>query len=415
MKLSTRTAVAAAALLASTAMLATGAGAASAGTDLLGTPAATPFYQPPSPLPAGAPGTPIKASPITYAGKATNVTSTRIMYLSRDVSGRPMPVTGTVTVPNTPWSGAGRRPVVAYAPATVGLGPQCVLSLAAGGTGTASSTPQLTLMDGLLAKGFAVAQTDYQGAGTPGPSTYMVRAPQGHAVLDVARAAEMLPGTGLSSASPVGIFGYSQGGGAAAAADELAATYAPELNLKGVVAGAPPANLYKMAQASGPGAAALQGYAAIGVSQAYPDAAALDMLNAQGRAAFTDLQGSCVTDASTKYLWTGTGSWTTTGQSIGDVIAGDPTLTAVVKDQSEGGRAPSAPTLVESAYNDDLVPYSIVSGLVKDWCGRGGTVEQRTIWAWAAPTHVMAAFTVGPDGADWLAARFAGTPAKSTC
>ncbi|WKV16067.1 lipase family protein [Janibacter limosus] len=69
----------------------------------------------------------------------------------------------------------------------------------------------------------------------------MDRRARGAAVLDMARAVQDLEGSGITDANPVGIMGYSRGGGAAAA--EMAGTYAPDLQLKGSAVGAPPADL----------------------------------------------------------------------------------------------------------------------------------------------------------------------------
>ncbi|MCW1007247.1 lipase family protein, partial [Streptococcus anginosus] len=70
---------------------------------------------------------------------------------------------------------------------------------------------------------------------------------QAHAVLDAVRAAAQVSGSGVTSTAPVALAGYSQGGGAAAAAAELASDYAPELDLKGAYVGAPPADLVQVA------------------------------------------------------------------------------------------------------------------------------------------------------------------------
>ena len=88
-----------------------------------------------------------------------------------------------------------------------------------------------------VAKGWAVAVSDYQGLGTPGLHTYMVGPAQGKAVLDVARAAQRLPGHRSVDGTPVGLMGYSQGGGAAGWAGRARRTYAPELKVKGIAAG----------------------------------------------------------------------------------------------------------------------------------------------------------------------------------
>ncbi len=49
------------------------------------------------------------------------------------------------------------------------------------------------------------------------------------------RAAQRLPGSGLSATTPVGLVGYSQGGGASASAAEASASYAPEAQGQGAL------------------------------------------------------------------------------------------------------------------------------------------------------------------------------------
>lgn len=195
------------------------------------------FYVPPSPLPAGKNGDVLKSQPSTY----NNTTATRVMYRSRDARNKPIAVTGTVFVPSIPWQGPGERPVVAYAPFTAGLGDQCAPSKTLAGEGSRDLTAgfQNDFVDALLGKGFAVAQTDYEGLGTPGEHPYVVRLSEGHAVLDVLRAAQRLPGAGLPEDGPLGIAGYSEGGSGAASAAELAESYAPELDVKAYVGAAP--------------------------------------------------------------------------------------------------------------------------------------------------------------------------------
>ncbi|WP_455550678.1 lipase family protein, partial [Amycolatopsis lurida] len=199
-------------------------------------------YTASSPLPAGENGDVVKSQPSTYNGAK----STRIQYLSRDNKDKQVAVSGTVLVPDKPWNGPGERPIVAYAPFTFGMGPDCAPSKTLAGEGASDlvSGFQGGFVNALLGAGFAVAQTDYIGPWVEGSGDhpYVVRLSEAHTVLDVIRAAQRLPGTGLPADGPVGIAGYSEGGSAAAAAAELAATYAPELNVKGVYSGAPPAD-----------------------------------------------------------------------------------------------------------------------------------------------------------------------------
>jgi hypothetical protein len=154
-------------------------------------------------------------------------------YRSTSATGEPNAVSGTLLVPPTPWPRGGPRPLITYAVGTHGLGDQCAPSnLLAHGVENESA-----LLAQALTRGWAVVVTDYEGLGTPGPHTYAVGQSEGRAVLDAARAAARVPGAGLSPAGPVGVFGYSQGGQAAAWAAELQATYAPSLNVVGVAAG----------------------------------------------------------------------------------------------------------------------------------------------------------------------------------
>jgi hypothetical protein len=68
----------------------------------------------------------------------------------------------------------------------------------------------------------------------------MIGRSQGSALLDAVRAARGLPAAGLSTNSPVGLYGYSQGGGASGWAAQIQPDYAPELSRSGVVAGGTP-------------------------------------------------------------------------------------------------------------------------------------------------------------------------------
>ena len=161
------------------------------------------------------------------------------MYSSTDGEGNDIAVTGIVIAPKARYIGVSKRPVVAYAPGTQGMGDRCAPTRFF----SDSIEYEGVFIQGLLARGYTVAMTDYQGLGAPGSHTYMNRQVQGQAVLDMARAAQRHPGSGVSAGSPVGIVGYSQGGGAAASAAELASSYAPELAVKGTVAGAVLADL----------------------------------------------------------------------------------------------------------------------------------------------------------------------------
>ncbi|TPG36473.1 hypothetical protein EAH80_00390 [Mycobacterium hodleri] len=203
------------------------------------------FYTPPDPLPVGRPGDVIRSAPSRLVLEPSGqlgvylATGTRIMYLSNDTHDRPNVVTGIYFEPENPWPGSGPRPLISLVVGTYGQGDQCAPSCLFN-QGIHYSTG-FDLMYGyeqgfvatMVARGFAVVVTDYEGLGTPGVHTYLNRAAEAHAVLDAARAAMQLPGTSLDPHGPVTLWGYSQGGGASAAAFELAPNYAPELDIVG--------------------------------------------------------------------------------------------------------------------------------------------------------------------------------------
>ena len=242
------------------------------------------FYTPPDPLPPGQPGDLIRTEPsrlvLEPSGQlgAIIATGTRIMYRSTDARGNPIAVTGTYFEPDNPWPGNGPRPLISYAPGTQGQGNQCAPSRMfnqgihySGGWDIMFNYEELFVAT-MVARGFAIVMTDYEGLGTPPMHTYVNRLAEGQAVLDAARAAMRLPGTSLDPHGPVAFWGYSQGGGATASAAELAPSYAPELHIVGTYAGAPVADLKELLPyADGSALVGVVGYAINSAIAAYPE------------------------------------------------------------------------------------------------------------------------------------------------
>ncbi|WP_328609355.1 lipase family protein [Amycolatopsis sp. NBC_00345] len=381
----------------------------------LATPAAASddFYTPPSPLPAGGNGDIVKSQPSKYS----NATSTRIMYLSRDQRNQATPITGTVVVPAKAWTGPGPRPIVAYAPFTAGMGDQCATSKTMAGEGSdLVSGFQNSFIDALLGQGFAVAETDYQGLGTPGDHPYVMRAPEAHAVLDVLRAAQRLPGTGLAPDGPLGIAGYSEGGGASASAAELAATYAPELHIKGAYAGAAPADKAVLAKTlDGSTYAGFLAFALIGIQTAYPDSGILDLANPTGAQLFLEARQTCTLDAVLKFAGKNTSALTKDGRPVAAYLDQEP-FRSIVAANKLGTVKPSFPVIVEHSTADDVIPYATGKQLAKDWCAEGADVQFKDIVS-ILPffSHLLGMSTASGTAASWLADRFAGKPTASNC
>lgn len=368
------------------------------------------FYAPPATLP-GDNGAIIRHEPSQFFLDPAKLLPApahveRIMYRSTNTHGDPVAVTGTVLTPTTPWPGAGERPIVSYAPGTQGLGDQCAPSKAL----AAGQEYEGPFIAGLLARGYAVVVTDYEGLGTPGVHTYVNRKAEGHAVLDAIRAAQQLPG--LPSDGPVAIAGYSQGGGASAAAAELQPAYAPELDLKGAYAGAVPADLAAVGKSlDGAYAVGFLMFAVASVNYAYPELHITDVLNDRGKALEARVENECTVEAVVGHAFTRTADLTVDGRPISAYLAEEP-YASVVEEQRIGTLEPAVPVYVVHSALDDIVPYEQGRAMVRNWCGEGATVQFDTL---AVPTHVGGAVAGYPAALAWLEGRFAGEQAPSNC
>ncbi|MWA15947.1 lipase [Streptomyces sp. BA2] len=354
-----------------------------------------------------APGKIISSKPSSFQytpGVPTPTKAWKITYRSTSADGRANAVSGTVIVPDD-----GRttpRPLITYAVGTVGLGDKCAPSAGFPG-GTTAEAP---LVNAALVRGYAVAVTDYEGLGTPGDHTYMVAKAQGSAVLDAARAAQRHPEAakyGVSAGAPVGIMGYSQGGGASAKAAEMAATYAPELKVKGTASGGVPADLAKVADSLEGGDSA--GYllmSAVGQNAANPALALNKYLNKEGRKLAEVVRNECV----------GTVLEAGRGKTIEDVTTSNPLdrpewQRAIAK-QLIGTKRPSAPTFLYHGDADETIPYAVGQKLRADWCAKGTAVEWKTF---PGQSHVGTAIQGNGPALEWLGRRFAGESTPGNC
>ncbi|MBL1068060.1 lipase family protein [Streptomyces sp. 7-21] len=395
------------------------------------------FYDPPAELPPGN-GTLIRSEPLPLGvrlpgpgGTTLPGTATRLMYTSTDANGQPVAVTGAYLEPAAPWPHDGPRPLVALAPGTMGQGDQCAASLALEhplavdlGEGTVSVGYENIAVYRLLARGIAVVITDYPGLGTTDRvHTYVNRADEAHALLDAARAAHAVAGTSLTPGSPVGLYGYSQGGGASAAAAELQPSYAPELPLVGAYAGAPPADLTQvMTGIDGSALAAAIGWTVNGMIESRPGLGPLvdGYLSDAGREALAEVSGMCVGDAILGYAFTESTRWTADGRSVADIVAAEPEVRAFLGEQRIGRTAPAAPVRVATGVADDIVPHGQARQLAADWCERGASVTYVPVRLpdlgdGLLTNHLVPLVADQGHAISWLADRLAGEPAGSTC
>ncbi|MBO2451725.1 alpha/beta fold hydrolase [Actinomadura barringtoniae] len=197
------------------------------------------FYTPPVPLPDGRPGDVIYSRPLDNpVAELSEGENWLVLYLSENVRGEPIAVSGIVVLPRGE-APTGGFPVIAWAHGTVGVADGCAPSRDTEGSlaHPMNAYPQ-AMLNRFLREKWAVVMTDYEGLGTTDRvHPYLLGQSEAYGVLDSVRAARVMFGERVSQT--FAIVGHSQGGQAALFAAHYASGWAPELQLAGVAAIAP--------------------------------------------------------------------------------------------------------------------------------------------------------------------------------
>ncbi|NKS40439.1 triacylglycerol lipase [Rhodococcus hoagii] len=367
-------------------------------------PLADNWYHEPDNMTDYAPGDVIRARPAEVRYPANTpwpvVTTTQLLVRSSDAHGAPESAAATVIVPNRPWTGPGERPLLSLQVPTDSLGLQCNPSIEL----TQGSDSDLALVAPMLALGYAVVATDYEGPEMAWIAGYQA----GHAVLDGIRAAQRYAPLGLSK-SPVVMYGYSGGGQATAWATQLKASYAPELNVIGAAEGGVPGNLAELS-ARQPAAGFTAWGSLIGLSRAYPEKVRpQDYLNADGIAFATSLTNQCLPDLLKNTNNVGLAQYSTVG-NIPDV----PSVRETFEINSLGRTAdtPDMPLYVFHDSKDTLIPHWAMTGVVQEYCDRGVDVQ---FVSGPGVDHVGFALLGMPAAYKWLDDRVMGRPTTPNC
>lgn len=373
-------------------------------------PADASFYTPPTLLPTGSHGDLIWYRPATVnlGVGAPTVQAWNVMYRSTDATGVANVVTGTVIVPTTLWSGSGARPVIAYAVGTHGLAQSCAPSqqLANGSDYEAAN------IAAAINAGYSVLVSDNPGYTTGATPTYLAGAAQGHAVLDIFKAATQITESGISANAKAGIWGYSQGGQTASWAGEQKSSYAPNVNLVGVAAGGIPADFLRTATYldGSTGGSFLLG-AVIGLSTQYPTQIPINALvNANGQAAINKSKSSCVFDALFEFMNHKVSEYTVGNQTLTQLMA-IPSINQTLKAQALGTTKIPVPLYQYHGLADEFIPIDQTVALKRAYCSKFANVR----FGVYPSEHITTQFQAAPYVLSWLGDRFNGKLASSTC
>ncbi len=347
------------------------------------------FYRVPDPLPAGDPGDLIRVQAVSADATSTTV---RIMYRSRDGAGRGRAVTGMLTHPNRA-APEGGWPVVSHANGTVGLAGRCAPSRAGRTVGTV----------GLDAVGVA---SDYIGMGPVGERhPYLSRLSEGHSVIDAVRAARDLPDA-HAGRTWVAI-GGSQGGHGSLSANELGATYAPELDLRGTVSMAPAAMLDRVYDGIDPFVTRVVGAMALyGLATENPDLVPSDYVSVAGRSIESVFDTGCTSEITDAVL----------SVPFDGYYAVDPRVTeparSIVLANDVGNVAVASPVLLVQGTADVVVPVPRTRDLFARMCDAGQVTEYLEV---EGADHGNVGSVAHASIRSWLQARLDGAPATTTC
>ena len=378
-------------------------------------------YLPPSPLPAGRHGTLIWSQPIHAPAGAR---AWRILYKSTAWNGAPVAVSGFVVAPSGPAPSSG-RPVLAWAHGTTGGATWCAPATIASPAQNFLDyfsprnsyefdigVPALTTF---LRKGYVVTATDYQGLGTPGVHQYLVGSTEARGVLDSILAARQIPGARAGKRAVV--LGWSQGGGSAIFANQEAAYGAP-VKVLGSVDLAPAAGVGVDLERQVP-----PNPNATPASIAFTNSELINFYRGM-HAAYPELNLSQVLTPAGLELLAGDGQMCS--EKFGDIVIyhylGDPGAylkTDVpqawldrINQQTAGNAPATAPSLVIQGTKDTAINPYATTAYVHRACRFTQPVEYTVV---PGGDHISIVTGSQDEYVAWIARRFAGKPAPSSC
>jgi len=359
------------------------------------------FYAAPSPLPNGGPGTVVKSEPLENAPEGAR--AWKILYLTTAHTGEVTSVSGVLVVPQTPPPPGG-RPIVAWAHGTVGISRNCAPSL------RSYWAHDIDGLDTFLKAGYAVVATDYEGLGAPGAHQYLVGGAAAANVIDSVRAAHNFPDAGAGTSYAV--WGASQGGHAALFTGENSELYAPDLQLVGVAAAAPPTDLTTLFERNlgTTFGNVLGAYAFASWSEVY----GLDLgqiVHSIARPVVRNMASLCIREEEEAMgILPGSLFMKVTFLSR-DPVATEPWKSFLLEN-SPGRLGTAAPILITQGEKDPLVRPDVTEAFVRTLCEKGDDLEFRS---YPDLGHIHAGPDTVPDVATWIADRFAGKPTTSNC
>jgi hypothetical protein len=359
------------------------------------------FYDPPSDMPRK-PGALLRSEPLKDVILPAGMRGWRILYATTVDDNTPATAVATVFAPTDPP--AGPRPVIAWEHATTGLLQKCMPSL------LSMSTKGIPWCRRIVMAGWVVVATDYSFAEKGGPHPYLIGEGEARAALDSVRAARQMPELTLDKR--VVTWGYSQGGHAALWTGIVGPRYAPDLEILGVAAIAPPANIRNALAMNVEADKRFGPYLALSYSRFYPDITFEQALRPEAVDAARQIANLCC------FLPPEDGerieALVTTFDGPALATSSNKALQARLE-QNTPDSLIKASVVIAQGLSDSVVPLAANDAYVEERCIAGQRLEY---WTFAGRDHL----TIVQPGTPledllikWTTARFANEPQASGC
>jgi pimeloyl-ACP methyl ester carboxylesterase len=359
------------------------------------------FYDPPSDMPRK-PGELLRSESLKDVMLPAGMRGWRILYATSIDDNTPATAVATVFAPTDPP--AGPCPVIAWEHATTGLLQKCMPSL------LSMTTRGVLWCNRIVMSGWVVVSTDYSFAEKGGPHPYLIGEGEARAVLDSVRAARQMPELTLDKRMV--IWGYSQGGHAALWSGIVGPGYAPDLEILGLAAIAPPANIEKNLAMNVEADKRFGPYLALSYSRFYPDITFEQAIRHEALDAARQIVNLCCFLPPEDQERIAALSATFEGPAL--ATSSNKALQARVEQNTADGLI-TAPVVIAQGLSDIVVPSFVTDAYVEERCAAGQRLEY---WTFAGRDH----FTIFQPGTPleellikWTTARFVNELQASGC
>ncbi|WP_216918057.1 lipase family protein [Nocardia noduli] len=316
------------------------------------------------------PGELLHRRPVTTPDLPGAYRAWQLVYATRTSHKAPIPASGIVITAG-PNAATDRAPILLYCPVFRGLGGDTAASQL---LTRDESEPETEFISSALERGWTVAVPDGQGMGLTGlgPHAFLAGRAAAHAVLDLARATLRLPEL-IAAEAPCAAWGYADGGRAAAWAAELQPDYAPELDLRGIAAGAVIADPGRLAaDMDGGPLAGLTLAGLIGLTRAYTHLPVTHLITAEGHRAIERAQTMTAAEVITTFEQVPLEAWCERPDPWND-----PLWRYVLANKTAGRATPHARVHLYHGTEDTLVPVAMGRDLFTEYRTRGVDLSWR--------------------------------------